>query len=443
MSLSLRLVFPAMLLLAATALAQSAPVGGELQVNTVATGFQGFPAVAMAPGTDSDFVVVWESSPSIDASSDGIRLQLFAADGTPVGGESQVNTYTTGVQKRPAVAIEPGGEMLVVWESEGSAGDDVGSRSIQAWASGAPAGGEFQVNTYTPYAQSSGAVAASPNGDFVVVWASRGSAGPDTSSGSIQGRIFASDATPRTGEFQVNTYTLSYQSYPAVATAPNGDFVVVWHSDGTLGSDVQPPSVQAQRFNPAGAPLGGEFQVNSHTTNAQRFPAVAVAPGGEILMVWQSLGSAGADNSSTSIQGRLFNSVGVAVGEDFQINTFTPSTQATPSVAVGDGRQFVVTWQSDGSSDSDSSSYSIQRQDLAADATAVGGELQVNTSTAADQWYPAVAPGRGGRFVVVWATYDPATSSYSIEGQRMVQPHYVFADGFESGDTSAWSSSVP
>ena len=37
-------------------------------------------------------------------------------------------------------------------------------------------------------------------------------------------------------EFRVNTYTTSTQASPSVASDPNGNFVVVWQSDGQDGS---------------------------------------------------------------------------------------------------------------------------------------------------------------------------------------------------------------
>ena len=40
----------------------------------------------------------------------------------------------------------------------------------------------------------------------------------------------AQPLVPVGGQFQVNTYTTSHQKTQAVATAPDGDFVVVWTS---------------------------------------------------------------------------------------------------------------------------------------------------------------------------------------------------------------------
>jgi len=64
---------------------------------------------------------------------------------------------------------------------------------------------EFQVDTYTPGTQYGSSVAVRDNGDFVVVWSSQTSPGTDTSGASVQGQRFASDGTTLGPQFQVNT----------------------------------------------------------------------------------------------------------------------------------------------------------------------------------------------------------------------------------------------
>ncbi len=110
-----------------------------------------------------------------------------------------------------------------------------------------PAGAEFQVNTYTSGEQEWAEVAIDADGDFVVVWMAGDAAGPDTRD-SIQGRSYASDGTPRGGEFQVNTYSTSRQLVPSIAMDAGGDFVVVWYSDGSAGTDTSSNSVLGQRY---------------------------------------------------------------------------------------------------------------------------------------------------------------------------------------------------
>ncbi|MGB5400218.1 MAG: hypothetical protein WBO71_08385, partial [Thermoanaerobaculia bacterium] len=128
-----------------------------------------------------------------------------------------------------------------------------------------------------------------------------------TSDWSIQGQRYDSGGAPVGGEFQVNAYTTSSQLNPSVAVEPQGDFVVVWTSYGSYGTDSSGESIQGQRYDSGGAPMGGQFQVNAYTTTSQRRPAVAVGADGDFVVVWDSGGSFGTDNSSRSIQGQRFS----------------------------------------------------------------------------------------------------------------------------------------
>jgi hypothetical protein len=175
-------------------------------------------------------------------------------------------------------------------------------------ASGNALGSDFQVNTYTFDEQRLPSVAVDANGDFVVVWWSFGSAGSDTSLYSVQGQRYDASGTALGSEFQVNTYTTGFQLFPSVGVDADGDFVVVWHSEGSAGSDTEPWSIQGQRYDACGNALGSEFQVNTYTTHSQGKPSVAVEPYGDFVVVWQSYGSAGSDTSDYSIQGQRYSS---------------------------------------------------------------------------------------------------------------------------------------
>ena len=254
--------------------------------------------------------------------------------GNSLGSQFQINTYTTYGQDSAAVARDAGGNFVVVWMSDGSNGTDSSSFSIQAQrfdSQGNALGDEFQVNTFTTNSQNTPDVASDALGNFVVVWGSVGSTGTDPD-GSIQMQRYDTDGNPIGGELQVNVYTTLPQRAPAVASDDAGNFVVVWESRGSSSSDSSGYSIQAQRFAANGAPLG-QFQVNSYTTGDQYRAAVASAGDGRFVVAWDSLGSAGTDTSSTSIQARRYTAAGAALGE-FQVNTYTTSSQQFATVAV-------------------------------------------------------------------------------------------------------------
>jgi hypothetical protein len=138
---------------------------------------------------------------------------------------------------------------------------------------------DFQVNGFTPGNQANPAVAVGAGGNFLVVWDSEVSAGTDTDGSSIQGRLLAADGTPLTDDFQVNTVTPGDQLEPAVAATPGGDFVVVWRSLVEGGVYVRTVGVHLQLVQGNGAPAGGEFVVQSLTDNYCAYGHILTAPG--------------------------------------------------------------------------------------------------------------------------------------------------------------------
>ncbi len=416
----------------------------DFQVNTYTTGDQVF--LSVAADADGDFVVVWHSdgSAGTDSLNHSVQGQRYASDGSPAGGEFQVNTYTTSFQTFPSVSMDAEGDFVVVWDSDGSGGTDSSGDSIQGqrYASdGSPVGGEFQVNTYTTNSQVFPSVSMAASGDFVVVWQSSSSA--TDYSWSIVGQRYGSDGSPAGGEFQINTYTPNYQGLPWVAADADGDFAVVWYSYGSSGTDSSGRSIQAQRYGSDGSPAGGEFQVNTYTTSDQVIPSVSLDSDGDFVVVWNSDGSSGTDSSGDSVQGRLYASDGSPVSGEFQVNTYTISAQTSRSVSLDADGDFVVVWLSDGSGGTDSSSYSIQGQRYASDGSPISGEFQVNTYTTNRQFRAAVTLDADGDFLVVWESLGSGGTDKdesSIQGRQFLAA--IFADGFESGDTSAWSSST-
>lgn len=417
--------------------------GSEFQVNSYTTGNQDWPSVALDDG--GDFVAVWTSYGSAGSDHNQLSIQgrRFSPNGAPQGDQFQVNTYATGNQSRPVVAADSQGNFVVVWASFGSGGTDTDLWSIQAQrysASGGPLGAQFQVNAYTWMLQEEPAVAVGPSGKFVVAWKSSGSPSSD-SYYAILARRFDSNGTPLGGDFQVNTYTPGYQRRPAVSMDSQENFVVAWEGSNSGGTDHSGYSIHAQRFSAVGTPLGGEFQVNTYTTNNQYHPSVSSDAQGDFVVVWESYGSSGTDTSGFSVQAQRFDATGAPVGAQFQVNTFTGYSQRIPKVASASRAGFVVAWQSFWVPNDDSGS--IQGQQFSTAGSRLGGEFMVNTYTWTAQVSPGVASDSLGNFVVVWQGLGSSgtdTDSGSIHGQRF---DGLFRDGFESGDTARWSATGP
>jgi hypothetical protein len=312
--------------------------GSEFQANTYVTSYQSRPAVAS--DANGNFIVVWQSSGQEGSlSSGGVFGRRFSAAGVPQAAEFQVNTYTTSLQYVPAVAADAAGDFVVVWDSFGQDGAAYGVFGQRFNASGARVGAEFRVNSFTTSLQRDPAVAADANGNFVVVWTSSRDA--DGSYGVFAQR-FNSSGAPQGPEFRVNSYTTGNQSFSAVASDAGGNFVVVWTS---LNQDGNLYGIFGQRFNASGVPQGGEFLVNSTTVDNQIYPAVSSDANGNFVVAWQGLD---VDGTSFGVFGRRFNASGLAQGTEFLVNSYTTNFQRRPAIASNPDGDFVVAWQSYG-----------------------------------------------------------------------------------------------
>ncbi len=337
----------------------------------------------------------------------------------PAGGEFQVNTYTIKDQGYPAVCRDIGGGTVVVWESTDQDGDGRGVFAQRFDSAGAPRGEEFQVNTYTPGNQQAPAVSCDADGDFVVVWESRDQ---DGDSYGVFGQRYDSAGAPRGEEFQVNTYTLDRQLNASVCGSTDGDFVVVWQSDLQDGDGY---GIFGRRFASSGAALGTEFQVNTHTAFAQEYGAVACDAGGASVVVWQSEEQ---DGDGYGIFGQRYDASGAPLGSEFQVNSESYYSQLAPAAASDPVGNFVVVWESYNYQDGDG--YAVFGRRFASSGAPLGDEFQINTYTLYSQEAPSVAMDAGGNFVVAWASGQDG-DGYGVFGRRFANSGAALGTEFQ------------
>ena len=371
--------------------AQATPLGGDSTINTGSTSGQA-PAIA---GIDGGFVATWTSFGQDNGISGGVYAQRFNADGTPVGGEVLVNTYTAGDQQYSAVVAIDGG-YAITWQSVGNDGSGWGIFVRRYASDGTPLDdAEIQVNTTTAFHQSNPEITAI-DGGFVVVWKSD----PTNTGDDVFSRVFAADGTAVTGEIQANTHTSGDHLYPSVASFDSG-YVVTWVSAGQDGSGY---GVISRRFGNDGTPLGNEVQVNTTTTFAQVWPQAAGIEGGYVI-TWASHDS---DGDLYGVYAQRYADDGTRLGEETLVNTVTDGNQTHPSVAAtADG--YIISWTSAGQ-DGDGSGIYAQR--FASDGTRIGGEFRVNATTAGSQYHSTDTAGSGlavlpdGTLAAIWRDSD-------------------------------------
>jgi len=210
--------------------------------------------------------------------------------------------------------------------------------------SGAALGPEFAVSDESADGRYPD-VAADPNGNFAIAWLR------DASSNSIMVRLFEPDGTAVNEPLTVNDTPFSSVTRPAIAMDAAGFFIVTWDGDTSLaGRDV----IHARLYEPGGAPVGGQFRVNTATAGAQQYPAVAMNEAGEFVIAWES--KPDPDVNERDIFGKRFNSFSVAIGGEFTANTYVEGDQRNAVVAMRADGNFVAVWQSD---DQDGSGFGI------------------------------------------------------------------------------------
>jgi hypothetical protein len=349
---------------------------------------------------DGGFVVCWQSD---DGSGNGIFGQLYKNNGTKSGVEFRVNTYTSDYQDSPAVSFLTGGGFMVCWRSYGQDGDWDGIFGQLYNSDGIKQGDEFQVNTYTSSSQSNPSVSGLSDGGFVVCWQSLGQ---DGDGAGIFGQVYDNGGSKIGPEFQVNTNTSGFQGYPCVSVSSGGSFVVCWQ-----GEDEDADGIFGQIYDSTGIKHGEEFHVNIYTSGTQSFPSVCGLSDSGFVLSWQSNGQ---DGDAWGIFGQMYDSNGIKRSDEFQVNTYTSSSQSNPTISNLSDGGFVVCWES---SYQDGDDWGIFGQLYNSDGIKQGDEFQVNTYTSRMQNFSSTASLSNGEFVVCWQSFGQDRGRYNIYGK--------------------------
>ena len=423
-----------------------APSGAQQQVNSHTNLSQSHADVAV--WLDGTAVVVWQSttSPGDDNSESSIQAQILDSSGAPTGGQFQVNTTITGDQIRPAVAMSSEGRFLIVWQGPSdSNGLSIRGRVFEE--DGTPLTTEFLVNSYEPGNQHEPDVAAVPNGGFVVTWQSFGSPGLDQTLGSIQSRRFDSAGTALATQTQVNLTATGNQLEPAIDSDwVHGGWTIAWRNY-VVGGGANGNLVRTQRFDANGSPFLGEvtFRTLPETQTIEQ-PVVAFRPDGGFVVAWDEA-SAVLDPFPFEVAAQRFDFDGIPTGGLLPIPEYPDKDQRLAGIAPLSMGGFLAAWQTDDHAGNDPT-RSIGAIALDQDGVQSGFEFQVNSFIDNQQEWPAVAVSPCGVGWIVWESNGSAGTDHSlgsIQAQLFVDgnPSLVFYDGFGSGNPSAWSDSVP
>jgi hypothetical protein len=260
--------------------AQGNALGGPVQANTYQPLDQDRASVTGL--SNGGFAVTWWSD-SHKGSPAGIYSRVYGADGAAIGGENVVTTSTAGPQAAPVAAALANGAYVLAWD---------GANGIHAQAfdaQGHAISGDLRVDSGAGGATARPAIATLADGGVAVVWQSVAPGGDGL---DIHLQRFAANGSPVGDDTLVNHNNIAgLQTSPAIAALPDGGYVVSWTTnDGSLGAT---DDVIAQRFDAGGNATANEQMLNTATTGNQSAPALAATPDDGFLAVWQSQGQDG------------------------------------------------------------------------------------------------------------------------------------------------------
>jgi hypothetical protein len=374
---------------------------GEFQVNTFFTGDQNSPKIAV--DSAGNFIITYESQ--IDNNRFGIGAQRFNSQGEKTGTEIVVNSITANNQLRPAIAMNSSGKSVIAFETTNLSFDDSDIFVRLINSNGVPQGTDIRVNQNQSLMDSDPTVAIDQNGNFLVAWM-RGA--QFSSNYNIYARRFDSNGTPLGNEFIVNTYTPDRQMFPKAEMDYTGNSVITWSSylqDGDYGE------IYAQRYDNTGLANGNEFRVNTTTASDQGIPNIAMnRSNGDFVVNWRSTDQ---DGSGEGTYAQRFSNTGSMIGGEFRASTMTQSDQHYPIIAMNSSGNFITSWATQ---DNSGFGFGVYIQRYNSDGTIAATDYRVNTSEVG--YIPGIAISENGKFVVAWMRDSFDGSGYGILAKR-------------------------
>ena len=368
----------------------SSATGAKIKEWTISGADSGYDVGAFA---DSSFLVV-------KAAGNKVTAQRYTQDGNAQGNE--FDAAAPGVAtSHPALGVQlVTGQYVVAWEQAATGGTDVVTQVFKQDDS--KLASAFTVNDTTNTSHTTPKVGCFVNGSFAVAWNEKDNATSD----GVMGRFYNKNGIVLTDPQLVNINVGGQQRYHGVYGTQDGHVIFSW-VDAANGNHVY-----ARKYDQLGVANDDvqEDVVNALSTADQANPAVASAPDGSYVAVWED---GDMDGSSTGVAMARYAADGSRIGAtDGQVNATDTGAQKAPAVAVNPMGAVVVAW--------DSFANLIDLEDTmirlyGADGAPITSEIQVNQHAEDSQQIPAVAWQGSTSFGVVWESFlQPSGASFDV-----------------------------
>ena len=244
-------------------------------------------------------------------------------------------------QVLPKIGLRPDGSYLAAWwtDCEQLSLDGVWVRLFTP--SGLPIPPPVQVSSARPLVGEL-AVAARPDGGFVVLWNQIQDDGFNLGA-AVVFRMLDADGQPLGPAVRADdTGQSEIPARGALAMADDGRFLVVWSTED---------EVRHRLFDPTGAPLGPSAvtldavpDLTFNRRDGSGYPAV-VSNGSSFAVAWQQRRTS---TQRSVISARIVDADGSAVGEQVVVSTEPELTHVLPQVSTAGGDDFRVAFASGG-----------------------------------------------------------------------------------------------
>ena len=350
-------------------------------------GFSGAaPDVGMTD--DGSFVVVWSDG------TNGLKAQRFDNGAHRVGSVFSVDDSGGGAGS-PRAAMAPDHTFVIAWhEMQGTSNVEVFARFYDQ--NGQSTGIPMLISQPTADREAFPTVDMTSKTIFFA-WEADGA----DSESDVLYRTFGIESGILTQVMWVND-TQGDHTRPDLAIDDSGNARVVWAEwGGGIGTDWDIsmkiiPEDTSQRSLVA-------------NNGAQEEPAVAVAPDGRTVVVWQD-----GNITEHSVFGLLLADDGTAIQSAFRIGEDTGTEQLVPDVAIADSGNFVVVWRAQETPNSHLGACLYD-----ANAQPITDDFTVDIDAVDEATRPAVAMDSQGRFVVCWMGSGKARCAlYHADGTR-------------------------